>query len=79
MESPPRRNERPLKLNPTVHKSNRILISKIKLDENTLFVINIYAPCADTEKLNFFTELRKTIEENIKQEDWENIICLGDF
>ena len=62
-----------------IYKSQRILISKIVVNDKTIFIINIYAPCADTDKIDFFLELRRIIEENIRFEEWENIICVGDF
>ena len=62
-----------------IFKSNRVLISKLFINSKTFYIINIYAPCTDNDKITFFEELRKIIEDNIHSDDWGKIICLGDF
>ena len=62
-----------------VFKSDRVLISSIMINKDKLFVINIYSPCISKEKIPFLDSLLGIIVNSIGDDNWGNIICLGDF
>ncbi|MCP3932452.1 MAG: endonuclease/exonuclease/phosphatase family protein, partial [Bacteroidetes bacterium] len=62
-----------------VFKSDRILISSIVLDGQKLFIINVYAPCLEQEKITFLNTLYNAINSYVGVENVANSICLGDF
>ena len=62
-----------------VHKTDRLLLSKIRMNDNFFYILNVYAPCTDAAKVTFFSNLKPIIEQYIPLEDRQNIICLGDF
>ena len=62
-----------------VYESSRILISSVKVNSQTIFIVNVYAPCIEKEKSNFLTYLYETINTHILSKGFINIICQGDF
>lgn len=62
-----------------VHKSedSRIILSNIKLEDETLTIVNIYAPNNATERKAFFGKVQKWIEKFALNES--KIIIGGDF
>ena len=62
-----------------IFKTDRMIISEFQLKNKRIFIVNIYAPCADEEKILFFNQLKLVIEDKIPLEERANIICLGDF
>ena len=64
-----------------LHRSDRIIISKIPFNDYFLYIINTYAPCLDSEKILFLKRLEQLIQKMINSDEIikENIVCLGDF
>ena len=62
-----------------IFKSARVLISSIKIENEILFVVNVYSPCVEKEKLEFLNYLYAVIKEHCGDTTEGNIICLGDF
>ena len=62
-----------------IYKSDRILISKIPFNNESLFIINIYSTCNENEKILFVQNLENIIKQNIPIDQLGNIICMGDF
>ena len=61
-----------------VFRSDRILISSIVIDQEILFIINVYCPCIEQEKLLFLDVLQEAIKMHCSDANG-NLICLGDF
>lgn len=62
-----------------IFKSNRVLISAIKINNENIFVVNVYSPSdEDKEKIKFLDELNKIVHDHIGDTD-DHIIFLGDF
>ena len=59
-----------------VYSKERIIVSKIKIGESHIYVINVYGPCNESEKFIFMDNIKKELEK-IKQDN--HIILLGDF
>ena len=59
--------------------SDRIIISRIKIKSEIIFVINIYAPCLDRDKVQFLDVLSNELAKIWGSNPEANIICLGDF
>ena len=62
-----------------VYTDERIIISSLVVDKETIFIVNVYAPCIEKEKSQFLVHLRDVIKSYIDKGDNENIVCLGDF
>ena len=62
-----------------IYRSDRLIISSITLDNETLFIVNVYCPCKDQEKIEFLGCLYSDIKRFVADEFLSNIICLGDF
>ena len=63
-----------------VFNNDRIIISLIEIDNEKLYIINVYSPCTgDNEKKDFINLLISTIKTHIPPELEGNIICIGDF
>lgn len=62
-----------------VHKDDRVIISKLSVACNNVFIINVYAPCTEPHKRDFIGHLNALIKEHIYDEHMHNVICLGDF
>ena len=56
--------------------TDRSIVSKIKVDENLMIFINVYAPCIISEKIKFLDDISVYVTSQIQE---ENIIILGDF
>ena len=59
--------------------TDRLIISKVKQNDIEYFVINVYAPCIEHDKLLFYNFLEETIKQYVKSDQFGNIICMGDF
>ena len=59
-----------------VRTTDRSIVSKIKVDENLMIFINVYAPCIISEKIKFLDDISVYVTSQIQE---ENIIILGDF
>ena len=59
--------------------TDRVIISKVQQPENVYFVINVYAPCAEQDKILFYKNLERKIKNLINNDKWGSILCLGDF
>ena len=57
--------------------SDRIIVSSISVNGNPLYIINIYGPCGDKEKVLFFQDLTNTLRNINLSEEVQKII-LGD-
>ena len=62
-----------------LEKTDRIIISKVTQNDFEYFVVNVYAPCAEQEKILFYKNLEETIKKHIKNNELGNILCVGDF
>ena len=62
-----------------VFKSERILISSIKMDKELIFIVNVYAPCENGDKIEFLQFLSNTLSHYIDNEGLSKTICAGDF
>lgn len=60
-------------------KTERMLVSVVKVENEYIYIINVYAPCKENEKRPFLAELTNIINANIPREDFGNVVCLGDF
>ena len=60
-------------------KSDRFLLSKICLNNEEFYILNVYAPNKDNEKLIFLNDLSYLIKKYIPEEFFNNIICFGDL
>ena len=58
-----------------VHRSDRILAIDILLDDKTLHLVNVYAPCQVSEKEKFVQQLSQYMSKLSS----ENIVLCGDF
>ena len=56
-----------------------MVISSVKVQNELVYIINVYSPCDDKEKLAFLEELNIAINTHIDVKDDTNVICLGDF
>ena len=57
-------------------KNDRMITSKIKVGESSIYVVNVYGPCEDNDKLKFVDNIKKEIK---RINDDSNIVLLGDF
>ena len=62
-----------------VSKTERLLISSLKIDGEEISVINVYAPCENSEKCIFFYKLSDVLEKELKEKLQGHVIMLGDF
>ena len=62
-----------------IYRDDRVIISSLAIEQETLMVINVYAPCIDKEKAQFLAHLERLIEDNVSKGNPGNIVCLGDF
>ncbi|GFR82346.1 reverse transcriptase [Elysia marginata] len=60
-------------------KNERMLISSIKTEYETLTIVNIYGLCSEKEKISLLTDVEHVIKAEIGPEGIDNLICLGDF
>ena len=60
-----------------LYKDGRIVIIEIMVSNKKIVIANIYAPQATTEKTQFYSHLRNTID-NLNRED-DPLVILGDF
>lgn len=58
-----------------IKTTDRMIISKVKVGEGHIYIVNVYGPCIDNEKPGFIKNLSKEIT-NLGEN--ENIILLGD-
>ena len=58
-----------------IEKDDRILIVSVKAEDITFFLINIYAPNENSEKLQFFNRLQTKLKADYAN---TNIILMGD-
>ena len=59
-------------------ENERFLISKINIDNLIFTLLNVYAPCINTEKYIFFDKLSKYVHE-FQLSEASYFIILGDF
>ena len=62
-----------------IYKTDRIIVSRVNTNNDSLTVVNIYAPCADGEKIEFLSNVSDTIKRYVPSADMNDIVCLGDF
>ena len=62
-----------------IFKTDRLLVSSIKIGSETLTVINVYAPCETNDKANFFNCLLDTLHDNIPALYDSHYVVMGDF
>ena len=62
-----------------VFKSNRIIISSIQINKETIYVVNTYCPCKEQEKVKFLNDLYTIIKQHCGDNGDANVLCLGDF
>ena len=56
-----------------VRTTDRSIVSKIKVDENLMIFINVYAPCIISEKIKFLDDISVYVTSQIQE---ENTGCL---
>ena len=57
-----------------------IVISTNNNSQNCYIIANIHAPCAhDEKKVNFFTQVKESIDSYLMRYDDSNIVIMGDF
>ena len=59
-----------------VMKNERVIVSKIVIDENVLTFVNVYAPCIQSEKSHFLDNLTSWV---LHESEAVNQVVLGDF
>ena len=62
-----------------IFHTDRFLISSVLIDNLTFFVINVYSPCIEREKLSFLNSLAADFLSHLGVELEGNVICMGDF
>ena len=58
---------------------DRIIISKLKVGENVLNIINVYSPCEHVNKNAFLTHLQEVIDSRLPPGAIDNSVLMGDF
>lgn len=61
-----------------LYKDRRVIAVQIKYVDRNVTVINAYAPCITTEKIEFYKHLRSIIDD-IRSNNETDIILAGDF
>ena len=51
-----------------VRTTDRSIVSKIKVDENLMIFINVYAPCIISEKIKFLDDISVYVTSQIQEE-----------
>ena len=59
-----------------VKTTDRFIVSKIKVEDYSMIIINVYAPCIISEKFKFLDDISVYVTSNIQE---ENVVILGDF
>ena len=62
-----------------IYMSERIIISSIIIDNEKFYIVNIYSPCGQNDKIAFLDEIFNCISQYISDLNNANLICLGDF
>ena len=62
-----------------IFKNDRMILSSVIKETKKYFIANIYSPCIEQDKERFLLETEREIKTHLKIEDWQYLICLGDF
>ena len=71
-------NKSPMQSAELVFKDKRVIAVEIKHLDRTITIINTYAPCPTTEKIDFYRHANHVIEEITRNKDTD-IILAGDL
>ena len=61
-----------------IKENERCLISEITIDDMNFTLLNVYAPCINTEKNTFFRNIANFVNE-LQQNPASNLLIFGDF
>ena len=61
-----------------IFTSDRIILSSVKLENAKIYILNIYSPCEDQQKIFFLDHLSAIILQYIS-DIGNDLVCLGDF
>ena len=61
-----------------IFTSDRIILSSVKLENTNIYILNIYSPCEDQQKIIFLDQLSAIIIQHIS-DIGKDLVCLGDF
>ena len=62
-----------------IWSSDRVLISRLHLGDESLYIVNVYCPCKNGEKVSFMKDFQKEIEINLGVQNIPNTLFMGDF
>ena len=62
-----------------IFTSDRTVISTLTLENEIIYIVNVYSPCEISEKIIFLNKLQSDIIACLPDSCDENFICLGDF